>query len=111
MPIKPYRLCLSAQRGLWGHVTPSLRAVCIASEGNKIISTFYYDRPLKEETKELVEDFLDDLTSDFHIDDEGNEMEFITDIIVLPPNGEKPPLVGDWVYYRYEDRQGRGASE
>lgn len=90
---------LSAQRGLLGNVFPKLRAVCVNSTENLIFVCFYIDGEISEDETEFCESILDDVTADFCIHD---EIEFETPIIRLD-YPERPPLIGHWVYYRYED--------
>lgn len=102
MPIPSYRLRLSAQRALLGNVSTKLRAVCVKTENQEIHVIFYYDGEILEEENELAESTMDDIISDFHIDDEGNDMKFFTSILRVDyPN--KMPLFGEWVFYRKED--------
>jgi hypothetical protein len=101
MPISLPELSLSVQRGLWCHVSADLRAVCTKCEGKLITVIFYYDGEITEEKHGLAEDSLDDVLSDFHVDREGNDMDFYTPILQID-YPQKLPLVGEWVYYRYE---------
>jgi hypothetical protein len=101
MTIPQYKLNLSAQRALLGHVTPSLRAACISAENKKICIFFYYDGEISDDQKELAQSAVDDIISDFHIDDEGNTIEFNINILQID-YPQKMPLHGSWVYYRHE---------
>lgn len=105
MPISSQSLKLSLQRALLGNVSPKLRAVCTHTYGVLVQAIFYYDGEISEDEKELVESVIDQIISDFHIDESGNDMTFNFPIIRLD-YPEKPALEGEWVYYRYENLPG-----
>lgn len=98
MVVKISNLRLSAQRSLLGNVFPKLRAVCVNSTENLVFVGFYIDGEISEDEKEFCESTLDQIIVDFIHD----EVEFETPIIRLD-YPERPPLIGHWVYYRYED--------
>lgn len=103
MSIPLYKLRLSVQRALLGNISPKLRAVCVHTEKNEIYVYFYYDGEISDEDKELAQSALDDIISDFHIDEEGNDMEFITPILRVDfPH--KMELHGDWYTFVMRNR-------
>lgn len=95
------KLKLTAQVALLGNVTPNLRSVCVQVEDHKIFVRFYYDRELSEDDKECAESTMDDIIADLHTDTDGVETFFDYDFLQLS-YPEKPPLIGHWVYYRFE---------
>lgn len=97
------KLRLSAQRALLGNVSPQLRGVCVQGENNKIIVNFYYDKKISTNDRDSAEDAVAEIMGDFWHDDEGNEIECISNITQLD-YPQKMPLVGLWVYYRREDK-------
>lgn len=92
-------LKLSTQRGLLGNVFPTLRAVCVESKENLIFVCFYYDGELFDDDKECCESTLDEIFADYSY---GPKMKFETPIVRLD-YPQKMPLIGEWVYCRYED--------
>jgi hypothetical protein len=99
MKIPEDYLKLSAQRGLLGNVFQKLRAVCVESQENLIFVCFYCDGEISDEDRECCESTLDDIIADCP---RSPEMEFETPIVDLG-YPKKMPLIGEWVYYRYEN--------
>ena len=94
----------SVQVGLLGNVFPELRAVSVDSKENLIQVYFYVDGEISDEQRECCECVLDDIIADFFLTkkyDEKGLLEFEYPVIRLDAP-KKPPLVGHWVYYRYE---------
>lgn len=103
MIVDVVNLKLSVQRGLLGHVFQKLRAVCVEAKENLISVYFYVDGEISEDEKESCEATIDQIIADFcHLSDDGKEIEFQTPIIRLD-YPKKPPLIGYWVYYRFEN--------
>lgn len=103
MSLDIVNLKLSAQRGLLGNVFPNLRAVCVKSTKNLIFVCFYINGEITENEKESCESTLDNIIADFcNLTENEKEIEFETPIIRLD-YPEKPPLIGQWVYYRNEE--------
>jgi hypothetical protein len=92
-------LKLSVGRGLWGNISPKLRAVCVNSAENLIYMYMYFDGEITEEEHEFCECVLDDVSSDFSFHE---EMKFDMPEIRLD-YPFKIPTIGEWIYYRYED--------
>jgi len=92
-------LKLSAQRGLFGNVFQKLRAVCVESKENLIFVCFYCDGEISDDDNECCESTLDEIFADCSY---VPEIKFETSIVRLD-YPQKMPLIGDWVYYRYED--------
>jgi hypothetical protein len=102
MKITNVDLLLSIQRALLGNISPNLRAVCTKLEEKAINIYFYYDKKISDENCELSAHTIDQVMADFWENEDGNEIEFYTPILLLN-YPQKMPLVGDWVYYRHED--------
>lgn len=101
MKVNNHELLLSIQRALLGNVTPNLRAVCVKLKEKKISIHFYYDKNISDEDRELSAHTIDQVMADFWENDEGDEIEFFTPLLLIN-YPQKMPLVGDWAYYRHE---------
>lgn len=96
--IEIYKIKLSAQRGLLGHVFNNLRAVAVDFKENVIYLYFFCDNNPSDEEKDLCEDVFDEVIADFvHLD----KIDFHIEVIAVP-YPQKMTLNGYWVYYRYE---------
>ncbi len=89
-------LRLSAQKALWGHVTPCLRTASIENEGNLIKWKCVFDDSATDDDFELMSmagtEIIGDFTEEFDIDEE----------FVITPY---PNITDDYkylVYYRHE---------
>lgn len=103
MIVDLFEVKLSAVRALLGHVTPNLRAVCVASDENLISAIFYYDGEISEDEFELFEQAKDEIIADFcqPMGPLKEELEFELDSIRVD-HPQNMPLKGAWVYYRHE---------
>jgi hypothetical protein len=96
-------LKLSVQRALVTNVFPSLRAVCVESRKNLIFLCFYCDGEASDDDRECCESVFDEVSADFFYASEDKPLiEFEVPIVRLD-YPKKIPLIGEWVYYRYED--------
>ncbi|OJU81807.1 MAG: hypothetical protein BGO10_07940 [Chlamydia sp. 32-24] len=96
--IEIYKIKLSAQRALLGHVFNNLRAVAVDFKENTIYIYFFCDKNPSENEKDLCEDVFDEVIADFvHLD----KIDFRIEVITVP-YPQKMTLTGHWVYYRYE---------
>ncbi len=59
------RLCLSAQRALWGQVPPTLRAASIAAYEHCVYFRCYFDVTATEDDKELLSEAAAEILADF----------------------------------------------
>jgi hypothetical protein len=80
MNIEPGELILSANRALWGVVTPNLRRVAIHCEEKLITLSFFYDNKISDAEEELaldaVAEVIADFPDDFDIKDELVQIAF-----------------------------------
>ncbi len=96
-------LKLSVQSALLSNIFPRLRAVCVDSQENLIFLCFYCDGEPSEADRECCESVLDEVIADFFYALEDKPViEFEISIVSLDYS-KKMPLIGEWVYYRYED--------
>lgn len=96
MSIESTQLLLSAQRALWGVVTPNLRTVSIRLIENHICLFFYYDSSPTEMEKELAEEAATEVIADFP---EPYTIECNISMIAFP---QKIEPRGFLVFSRYE---------
>jgi|SaaInlStandDraft_4_1057021.scaffolds.fasta_scaffold206886_1 hypothetical protein len=96
MGIEASDLILSANRALWGIVTPNLRKASIRCEEKTIIVSFFYDKKITEDEKELAScagaEVIADYPAEFFIEEELFQ--------IASPN--PLPQKGYTVYHRYE---------
>lgn len=91
------QLKLSAQRALWGNVTPPLRHASIELKDNKIVWQCIYDGDAIEDDLELMSDSAAEILGDFS-SDYGYE-----EIIVIRPFPEKIEYLKNLIYFRNEN--------
>jgi hypothetical protein len=89
-------LRLSAQRALWGHVPPSLRAVSLEMRGTTILFRAVFEPGATDADRELLSVAATEIIADFE-DPTMIEEEFLD---VAPP--EKPPRLRFLVFLRAE---------
>jgi len=83
-------------RGLWGEVSPTLRAASIKSENRTIHLFFFYDGKISEEDHESAECVATEVIADFPYH------KFAIDIKRLDYPARIPQDIGELVYRRRE---------
>jgi hypothetical protein len=92
------RILLSANRALWGAVTPNLRAVTVDYNKDLLTLRAYFDKNASEDDKEHIDVALTEMMADLWQDIQKCHYEPI-DL----PFPAKMNVLKDWIYMRYEN--------
>ena len=94
------RILLSANRALWGAITPNLRAITVDYNKELLTLRAYFDKGASEGDKELINDALGGIMADIY------QIEKCHYEPIDSPFPNKMSNLKDWVYIRHEESNG-----
>jgi hypothetical protein len=94
------KVLLSANRALWGSVTPALRGVTVDYKKEQLVLRAYFDRGASEEDKELLDVAMTEMMAD--LDQHIEHWQYEPIDLAFP---QKMEVLKDWVYIRHERRE------